>query len=143
VQKNTNRGAWLDWMEIGTLDASEIEEALDVTARGMRDNPLTVAIFGDGSEQRRQRLRRFIGGAAGALDRGSNMLVARDADGEIAGVCNMMPPGECLRAPPSNSGCCPRYCRTGSTSPDGQCVGSPSGPNEILPTPLAPRPTCG
>ena len=99
MQKNTYRGAWLDWMEIGTLDASEIEEALDVTARGMRDNPLTVAIFGDGSEQRRQRLRRFIGGAAGALDRGSNMLVARDADGEIAGVCNMMPPGECLPSP--------------------------------------------
>jgi len=99
VQKNTNRGAWLDWMEIGTLPASEIEEALDVTARGMRDNPLTVAIFGDGPEQRRQRLRRFIGGAAGALDRGSNMLVARDADGEIAGVCNMMPPGECLPSP--------------------------------------------
>ncbi len=65
MQKNTNRGAWLDWMEIGTLDASEIEEALDVTARGMRDNPLTVAIFGDGPEKRRQRLRRFMGGNAG------------------------------------------------------------------------------
>ena len=99
MQKITNRGAWLDWMEIGTLDASEIEEALDATARGMRDNPLTVAIFGDGPEQRRQRFRRLIGGVAGALDWGSNMLVARDTDGEIAGVCNMMPPGECLPSP--------------------------------------------
>jgi ribosomal protein S18 acetylase RimI-like enzyme len=98
-QKITNRSAWLDWMEIGTLDASEIEEALDVTARGMRDNPLTIAIFGDGPEQRRQRFRRFMGGAAGALDWGSNMLVARGADGEIAGVCNMMPPSECLPSP--------------------------------------------
>jgi ribosomal protein S18 acetylase RimI-like enzyme len=99
VQKITNRGAWLDWMEIGTLDASEIEEALDLTARGMRDNPLTVAIFGDGPEQRRQRFRRLIGGVARALGQGSNMLVARGADGEILGVCNMMPPGECLPSP--------------------------------------------
>ena len=98
-QKITDRGAWLDWMEIGALDASEIEEALDVTARGMRDNPLTVAIFGDGAEKRRQRFRRFMGGVARVLGWGPNMLVARDADGEIAGVCNMMPPGECLPSP--------------------------------------------
>ena len=99
VQKITDRGAWLDWMEIGALDASEIEEALDVTARGMRDNPLTVAVFGDGTEQRRQRFRRFMGRVARVLGWGPNMLVARDADGEIAGLCNMMPPGECLPSP--------------------------------------------
>ena len=29
------------------MDASEIEQALDVAARGMRDNPLTVAAFGE------------------------------------------------------------------------------------------------
>ena len=98
-QKITDWGAWLDWMEIGALDASEIEEALDVTTRGMRDNPLTVAIFGDGAEKRRQRFRRFMGGVARVLGWGPNMLVARDADGEIAGVCNMMPPGECLPSP--------------------------------------------
>src|SRR4028118_2097807 len=99
VQKITDRGAWLDWMEIGALDASEIEEVLDVTARGMRDNPLTVAVFGDGTEQRRQRFRRFMGRVARVLGWGPNMLVARDADGEIAGLCNMMPPGECLPSP--------------------------------------------
>jgi ribosomal protein S18 acetylase RimI-like enzyme len=98
-QKITDRGAWLDWMESGALDASEIEEALDIVARGMRDNPLTVAVFDDDPEQRRQRFRRFMGGAARALGWGPNMLVARGADGEIAGVCNMMPPGECLPSP--------------------------------------------
>ncbi len=98
-QKITDRGTWLDWMEIGTLDASEIEEALDIVARGMRDNPLTVAVFGDDPEQRQRRFRRFMGGAARALGWGPNMLVARGADGEIAGVCNMMPPGECLSSP--------------------------------------------
>ena len=30
VQKISDRGAWLDWIEIGTLGASEIEEALDI-----------------------------------------------------------------------------------------------------------------
>ena len=101
MQQNiTDRDAWLDWMEIGALGASEeIEEALDVTARGMRNNPLTIAAFGENPEQRRQRFRRFMGGAARALGWGPNMLVARGADGEIAGVCNMMPPGECLPSP--------------------------------------------
>ncbi len=61
----TDQGAWLDWMEIGALDASEIEETLDIVARGMRDNPLTVAVFGDSPEQRRQRLYRFMAGQQG------------------------------------------------------------------------------
>ncbi len=99
MQKITDRDAWLDRLEIGAVDASEIEETLGVIARSMRDNPLTVAAFGEDPEQRRQRFRRFLGGAARALGWGPNMLVARGADGEIAGVCNMMPPGECLSSP--------------------------------------------
>jgi hypothetical protein len=73
-QRVTGRRAWLDAVEIGSVDASEIEEALDVTARGMRDNPLTVAAFGDDPEQRRQRFRRFVGGAAKALGWGPTDL---------------------------------------------------------------------
>ena len=98
-QRVTGRRAWLDAVEIGSVDASEIEEVLDVLARGMSDNPLTVATFGTDPEQRRQRFRRFMGGAAKALDWGPNMLVARDADGTIAGACNAIPPGECLSSP--------------------------------------------
>jgi hypothetical protein len=44
--------AWLDAVEVGGLDASEIEEASDVATRGMRDNPLIVAVFGDDPDQR-------------------------------------------------------------------------------------------
>lgn len=93
LEKEAKRN--LEELEIGAMNASEIEEALDVTARSMRDNPLTVAAFGDDSERRRQRFRRFMGGAAKVLGRGPNMLVVRGADGTIAGVCNMMPPGDC------------------------------------------------
>jgi GNAT superfamily N-acetyltransferase len=114
VQKITDRGAWMDWIEIGTLGASEIEEAFDIVARGMRDNPLTVAVFGDGAEKRRQRLHRFMCGAARALGWGPNMLVARGADGEIAGVCNMMPPGECLPSPSQQLRMLPSLLSNGS-----------------------------
>ena len=98
-QKIADRDAWLDGLEIGALDASEIEEAVDIAARAMRDSPLTVAAFGDDPEQRRQMFRRFMGGAAGALGWEYNMLVARTADGAITGVCSAMPPGGCLSSP--------------------------------------------
>ena len=68
MQQNvTDRDAWLDAVKIGSVDAPEVEQALDVAAHAMCDNPLTVAAFGTDPEQRRQRLRRFMGGAAKAL----------------------------------------------------------------------------
>lgn len=100
MQQNIgDRGAWLDAVEIGALDVSELEAALDLLSRAMGDNPLAVAAFGDDPEVRRRRFRRFVGGAAKALGWGPNMLVARDPDGGIVGVCNAMPPGECLSSP--------------------------------------------
>ena len=94
-QKTTNQRAWLDWMEIGAFDASEIEEVLDVLARGMRDNPLHVAAFGENPEHRRRRFRGLIAAAFSIRDF-SHTLVARREDGVIVGVCGMMPPGNCL-----------------------------------------------
>ena len=99
MQQNvTDRDAWLDAVEIGSVDAPGVEQALDVAAHAMCDNPLTVAAFGTDPEQRRQRLRRFMGGAATALGWGPDMLVARGADGTIAGMqCDA--PGQCLTSP--------------------------------------------
>ena len=94
-EKITNQRAWLDWMEIGAFDASEIEEVLDVLARGMRDNPVHVAAFGEDSERRRRRFRGLMAAAFSIRDF-SHMLVARREDGVIVGVCGMMPPGNCL-----------------------------------------------
>ena len=94
-QKITNQRAWLDRMEIGAFDASEIEEVLDVLARGMRDNPLHVAAFGEDSERRRRRFRGLMA-AAFSIRNFSHTLVARREDGVIVGVCGMMPPGNCL-----------------------------------------------
>jgi ribosomal protein S18 acetylase RimI-like enzyme len=94
-QKITNQRAWLDWMEVGAFDASEIEEVLDVLARGMRDNPLHVAAFGEDPERRRRSLRGLMAAAFSIRDI-SHTLVARREDGVIVGVCGMMPPGNCL-----------------------------------------------
>ena len=94
-QKITNQRAWLDWIEIGAFEASEIEEVLDVLARGMRDNPLHVAAFGEDSERRRQRFRGLMAAALSIRDF-SHTLVARHEDGVIVGVCGMMSPGNCL-----------------------------------------------
>ena len=93
--KITNGRAWLDWLEVEALDASEIEEVLDVLARGMRDNPLHVAAFGENPEQRRRRFRGLMTAAFSVRDF-SHTLVARREDGVIVGVCGMLPPGDCL-----------------------------------------------
>lgn len=87
--------SWLDWLEIGALDASEIEEVLDVLARSVRDNPLPVAAFGEDPTDRRRRVRALMAAALCVRDF-SHTLVARRQDGPIVGVCAMLPPGECL-----------------------------------------------
>src|SRR5215210_5702343 len=95
-QRVNNQDAWLDGMEIGVLDDdSEIEEILDVLSRGMRDNPLHVAAFGENPERRRQRFHHLISVVFSVKDF-SHALVARREDGVIVGVCGLMPPGNCL-----------------------------------------------
>ena len=90
----TDQGEWLDGMEIGALDPSSMEEVLGVLSRGMRDNPLHVAAFGDDPEIRQHRFRRLMSAAFTLRDL-SHTLVARREDGVIVGVCGMIPPGEC------------------------------------------------
>jgi ribosomal protein S18 acetylase RimI-like enzyme len=94
-QKTIDQRAWLDWMEIGVFDASGIEEVLDVLSRGMRDNPLHVAAFGENPERRRRKFRRLLSAMFSVKDF-SHTLVARREDGVIVGVCGMLPPEDCL-----------------------------------------------
>ena len=64
-----------------------------VVARGMRDNPIHVAVYGDDPAARLRQNTRIFTGALGVLS--LTMLVARRDDGTIVGVCGMMPPGCC------------------------------------------------
>ena len=83
---------------VGALDASETAEVLDVLSRGMRDNPVHIAVFGADPEIRRRKLRRLFGPAMTGMGWERHMLVARGTDGQILGVCGMLPPGECQLA---------------------------------------------
>lgn len=91
----TKRRAWLDQLEIGALDAADTEEVLDVVSRGMRDNPVNVAAFGEDPEVRRRRFRKLVAAMFSVSDL-SNVLVARREDGVVVGVCGMLAPGDCL-----------------------------------------------
>jgi ribosomal protein S18 acetylase RimI-like enzyme len=84
-------------LEIGTLGATEMGEAVGVMVRGMCDNPNIVAAFGQDPGTRHGRLLRLFGAMAAAEvpGRDRDMLAARGPDGAILGVCGMMPPGRC------------------------------------------------
>ncbi len=91
--KDEARGV-LKGLEVGALDAAETEEALGVVVRGMRDNPLHVAVFGEDPEIRTRRVRRLLGGAFAVMGLQRHMLAARSADGTIVGVVGMLTPSE-------------------------------------------------
>ena len=87
----------LEDMEIRAVDAAEMEEAVGVIVRGMRDNPIIVAAFGPDPEVRHGRLLRLFGAMASAEvpGRDRDMFAAHGPEGEILGVYGMMPPGRC------------------------------------------------
>ena len=90
----TEERAWLDGLEIGPLDPSGVDEVVGLLSRGMRDNPVHVAAFGDDSETRQRKLRILMSAAFRVRDL-SHAIVARDEEGAIVGVCGMMYPGRC------------------------------------------------
>lgn len=103
----------LEGLEIGALDASEIEEALGVVVRGMRDNPLHVAVFGENPEVRARRIHRLLGGAFAVLGLHRHALAARSGDGRIVGVVGVQPPGECRPSIAQQLRLLPRMLSTG------------------------------
>ncbi|MDQ4127316.1 MAG: GNAT family N-acetyltransferase, partial [Actinomycetota bacterium] len=111
LKKEASRN--LDRLKIGVLDASEIGEALGVVSRGMRDNPIHVAAFGETPERRQQGLRRFFGAAFAVMGLREHTLVARGEDGRIVGVMGMMPPGDCLPGPTQQIRMLPTLLRNG------------------------------
>jgi hypothetical protein len=50
----------VEGLEIGELDESRVGEAVDVVARGMRDNPLHLAAYGEDPERRLRKIHRFV-----------------------------------------------------------------------------------
>jgi len=80
-------------IEVGPLGPSDLKNAIGVLARGMRDNPNLVAVFGDDDALRVVRLDGFFETVISIA--GWEALVARDGGGTIVGVMAMARPGEC------------------------------------------------
>jgi hypothetical protein len=66
---------------------SEVSVAAGVLARGLRDNPTSIAAFGPDANLRSRRLQRLF---ASRLDDDVYVVCARDANG-IAGVATFPP----------------------------------------------------
>ena len=78
--------------EVRPLTSEYIDAAVGVLARGMRDNPNHVAIWGEDPEYRVHALTRFMGATLPM----STQPVCAVRDDDVVGVCGMAPPGECI-----------------------------------------------
>ena len=80
-------------LEIRDLRADETRPAVELLARGMRDNPLHVAAFGEDPERRRSSLTRVFG-AMFRVFAAQRPICAVD-DGTIVAVTGVAPAGGC------------------------------------------------
>jgi len=80
-------------VEVRDLAPEDIAPAIGVLARGMHDNPVNVAMFGNDSARRQHRLMRTFTGYF-RMFRAQTPLVAVDG-GTIVGVTGVAPPGTC------------------------------------------------
>jgi GNAT superfamily N-acetyltransferase len=81
---------------IRSLEVEEREEAVGVTARGMRDNPIHVAVYGSDARTRRRGLERLFRALYAVMPEPPRVAVRR---GHVIGVAGASPPGTC-RLPP-------------------------------------------
>ena len=109
-------------LEIEALDASGVGKAVDVTARGMRDNPLHVAAFGDDPELR----LRTDGAGLGEKRRhgGEGPGMAGHPYQEVRGDREFVPGGnglgDCAVGAQRGRVPVPRRCGDGSVAPRGR-----------------------
>jgi GNAT superfamily N-acetyltransferase len=80
-------------LEIGDLDRRDVREAVAVLARGMRDNPVHVAAFGDDAERRRRTLERLFGALFRVMTDQRPICARRD--GRIVAAAGIAPAGTC------------------------------------------------
>lgn len=80
---------------VGAIRPGERDAVLDVMVRAMHTNPINDAVAGNDPERSARSIRIMFGAGMRELGWERHMLVARDGDGAVVGVCGMMPPGEC------------------------------------------------
>jgi ribosomal protein S18 acetylase RimI-like enzyme len=80
-------------VEVRDLRRDEVPEAVGVLARGMRDNPLHVAAYGDDPERRLRCHARLVAGVFRAFPAQQPICAVRD--GTLLGVTGVAPVGTC------------------------------------------------
>jgi ribosomal protein S18 acetylase RimI-like enzyme len=93
LEKETSR--YLEGIEIGASDPSELDAVVDLISRGMRDNPTHVAALGKDQERREKRVHQMFSKVLPVMGHFDHLLVARHPDGAILGVLGMAAPGRC------------------------------------------------
>ena len=78
---------------IEDLRPESVEEAVGVIARGMRDNPLHIAAYGDDPGRRLHCHALLVRGLFKAA--GEQQPICARRDGKIVGVTGAAPPGTC------------------------------------------------
>jgi GNAT superfamily N-acetyltransferase len=80
-------------VDVRDLRPGEVAEAVGVLARGMRDNPLHVAAYGEDPERRERCAARVMGGLFGAFAAQQPICAVRD--GTLVAVTGVAPVGTC------------------------------------------------
>lgn len=80
---------------VGAIRPDEHAAALDVLVRAMHTNPINVVVAGNDPGHSARSIRIMFAAGFRELGWERHMLVARDRDGNVVGVCGMIPPGEC------------------------------------------------
>jgi ribosomal protein S18 acetylase RimI-like enzyme len=80
-------------VEVRDLRPDEVEDAVGVLARGMRDNPLHVAAYGEDPERRLACHARLMRGLFRAFPAQEPICAVRE--GRLVGVTGVAPPGTC------------------------------------------------
>lgn len=81
-------------IDVRELSQPELPLAAALAARGMRDNPLHIAAFGDDPDIRQQRLARMFAIALPAIP-GRGVILGVFDNGTLAGIAGMIAPGRC------------------------------------------------
>jgi ribosomal protein S18 acetylase RimI-like enzyme len=84
-------------IEVRDLRPEEVSQAVGVLARGMRDNPLHVAAYGDDPERRLRCHARLMGAVFRASSAQEPICAVRD--GTLLGVTGVAPVGACQPTP--------------------------------------------
>src|SRR5262245_17404489 len=85
-------------LTVRDLRSSEFAKAIEVIARGMRDNPLHIQALGSEPEERIAGLKRMFDNVLPLISRKGAVLGAFNHS-ELVGVAGMLSPRNCQPAP--------------------------------------------